>query len=188
MNVPLKSMTADDFAAWSMTQERARFELIDGMIVQMNAERVGHARAKRSADRALQAALDASGLTGEVFRDGVAVKISDRIVHEPDALLRLGSPLPEDDVLILDPVVVVEVLSPSTGPVDLTTKLVNYFSVETVKDYLIVDTVKKLVLHYARASSGQPTLTGPIQRGQITLSAGLTLAYKDFFGFDGLTK
>jgi Uma2 family endonuclease len=33
MNLPLKHMTAEEFAAWAEAQELGRYELIDGVVV-----------------------------------------------------------------------------------------------------------------------------------------------------------
>jgi Uma2 family endonuclease len=73
------------------------------------------------------------------------------------------------------------VLSPSTGPVDTGTKLVNYFKLQSVVHYLVVDTSKQVVLHYFRGSNGKPELkvieSGSIEFGQ----PGLTLSLADVF-------
>ena len=180
MNLPLKHMTAEEFVAWAMTQELGRFELIDGVVVQMNAERVGHVRTKFRVAQLLHESLAASELEGEVFGDGMAVKIADRLVHEPDAMLRLGKPLADDCIIVTDPVIVVEVLSPSTGPVDTGTKLINYFRLPSVRHYLVIDTARKVLLHYFRSANGGPELR-LIEEGTIDLGDGLTLGLADIF-------
>lgn len=183
MNVPnLKRMTAEEYALWAERQDTGRFELIDGIVVQMNAETVTHVRIKMRIAFALQRALSASGVQGEVLGDGVAVRIADRLVHEPDAMLRLGAPLPGDTLLVTDPVIVVEVLSPSTGPIDTGRKLTNYFLLETVQHYLVVDTAKRLVLHYVRGPDGLPIMRAPISTGDIALDPpGISISVADVF-------
>jgi Uma2 family endonuclease len=150
-----KRMTADEFVAWAMRQELGRYELIDGAVVQMNPERLVHARVKLKLALALRAAFDRTGLQGDVLGDGMAVRISETTVHEPDALVRCGPPLADETTLVTDPVVVCEVLSPSTGPVDTGLKLLNYFSIPSVEHYLVVNTSNRVVLHYARGDDGQ---------------------------------
>lgn len=183
MNVSnLKRMTADEYALWAERQETGRFELIDGMVVQMNAETAAHAKVKLNIAVALKLRLKASTLEGTVFGDGMAVRIADAVVHEPDVMLRLGPKVPGHTVLITDPVIVVEVLSPSTGPIDTTVKLTNYFLVETVQHYLVVDTTKQLVLHYIRGDGGQPVMRPPISDGTITLDPpGLSITISEIF-------
>ena len=58
---------------------------------------------------------------------GMAVEIDASTLYEPDALLRCGPPPSADVVKLNDPVIVVEVLSPSTYGRDNGSKLINYF-------------------------------------------------------------
>jgi Uma2 family endonuclease len=66
------------------------------------------------------------------------------------------------------PVIVVEVLSPSTRRIDASEKLAGYFRVPSVAHYLIVDPNKPLVLHHARGG-GDTILTHVVTRGTIEL-------------------
>jgi Uma2 family endonuclease len=183
MNVPhLKRMTADEFVAWAERQARGRYELIDGMVVQMNPERLVHADVKLNLAVALRAAFKLAGLEGHVLGDGMAVRINETTVHEPDALVRCGAPLPDDTIILTDPIIVAEVLSPSTGPVDTGVKLLNYFTVPSVQHYLVVNTAKRTVLHYARGPDGQPTLR-TVSDGDLRLDPpGLTISIAEIFG------
>jgi Uma2 family endonuclease len=92
------SLTADAFLEWAMEQPNGRFELIDGEVVAMAPERVGHARTKFRATTELAAAVAKAGLGWEALVGGVAVRIDDRTVFEPDALVRCGPPLPDDAI------------------------------------------------------------------------------------------
>src|SRR3954451_18212623 len=49
----------------------------------------------------------------EVFPDGMAVRIDSSTVHEPDVLVRRGPPLDDDSLVVTDPIILVEVVSPS---------------------------------------------------------------------------
>ncbi len=80
----------------------------------MAPEWAGHWRVKTRVVRALSDAIGRSGLACEVFGDRMALEVSADTVYEPDALVRCGPPVPDDTVKVLDPVVVVEVLSLST--------------------------------------------------------------------------
>jgi Uma2 family endonuclease len=182
MNIPhLKRMTAEEFVTWAMSQERGRYELIDGMVVQMNAEQLIHVRVKHRLAVALERAIAKAGIEAEMMADGMAVRINQTTVHEPDALVRCGAPLSDDTTLITDPAVVCEVLSPSTGPVDSGVKLLNYFSIPSVEHYLVLNTAKRVVLHYARGRDGQPTLH-TVSGGELRLDPpGLVLALADLF-------
>ncbi len=109
-------MTADEFIAWAMQQpEGQRYELVDGEAVGMAPERAGHARAKGLVYEALAQAIRAADVPCEAFPDGMSVRVDADTVYEPDALVRCGSPLDDDAVEVPDPLIVVEVVSPSSA-------------------------------------------------------------------------
>jgi Uma2 family endonuclease len=147
--------TADEFIAWALEQPTGRFELDNGTVVAMAPERVNHGRAKARAWRALDAAIAARGLACEALPDGATVRIDDRTVYEPDALVRCGPPLPGDAIEVNDPVIVVEVVSPSSRGIDTGAKLASYFSLPCVRHYLIVDTDKQVVIHHHLVEDGR---------------------------------
>ena len=64
---PLR-FTADAFIAWAMDQPRGRFELHHGQVVAMAPERVGPARVKARAHRALEDAVARAGLAARRSR------------------------------------------------------------------------------------------------------------------------
>ena len=57
----------------------------------------------------------------------------------------------EDAVAASHPVVVVEVLSPSTQENDTGAKLADYFQVASIRHNLIVHPTKRTVIHHRRA-------------------------------------
>jgi len=66
---------------------------------------------------------------------------------------RLSAALaPPDAVEIDNPVVVVEVLSPSTAAIDHGRKLSGYLSLGSVQHYLILDPDRRVVIHHKRGS------------------------------------
>lgn len=146
--------TADAFIAWATEQPRGRYELSGGEVVAMAPERVGHARAKLAAVNALAASLRARNLPCEAMTDGVSVRIDDLTVYEPDALVRCGPKTPDDAVHVSDPLIVVEVVSPSSKSIDSGTKLVGYFRLPSVRHYLVVDTEDRVVVCHRRDDAG----------------------------------
>ena len=103
---------------------------------------------------ALRAAVAAAGLPCEAFIDGMAVRVDEATVYEPDVLLRCGPPVADDCVEIGDPVIVVEVLSPSSRHKDTGGKLDDYFRLPSVRHYLIVKTANRTVIHHRRDDDG----------------------------------
>ena len=173
--------TADEFIAWALEQPTGRFELDNGTVVAMAPERVNHARAKSQAWLALHLAIAARGLACEALPDGATVRINDRTVYEPDAVVRCGPPLPGDAIETDDPVIVVEVVSPSSRGIDKGAKLVGYFSLPSVRHYLIVDTDERVVIHHHLVEDGRIE-SRFLREGPLTLDPpGLSIEVGDIF-------
>jgi Uma2 family endonuclease len=146
-------MTSEQFIAWAMDQG-ARYELVAGEIVGMAPERAAHARVKAHIWRRLTEGIETANLQCEAYPDGMAVEIDDATTYEPDALVRCGTPLPPDAIKLNDPIIVVEVLSPSSLARDSGAKLADYFRLPSVRHYLIVRTEDRVVIHHARGDDG----------------------------------
>ena len=84
--------------------------------------------------------------------DGLTVRIDATTAFEPDALVYCGARADPDAVEISDPVIVVEVFPPSTRTFDSGHKLSGYFRVPSVIHVLMVDTVKRLIIHHRRGA------------------------------------
>ena len=149
-----KIITARAFVEWSERQD-GRYELLDGTIMSMAAERLIHAQTKFAVANALAGAIAEAKLPCQAFVNGMAVRVDDTTVFEPDALLRCGEPLPDDTLLITDPMVVVEVVSPSTQRVDALLKLTRYFRNPAIVHYLIVMPDQRSVVHHARGAEAR---------------------------------
>lgn len=164
--LPQRRMTAEEFLVWSESAP-GRYELVDGEVVAQAAERVAHASMKGEVYTALKNAIRKRRLPCHVLPDGVAVRVDEETVFEPDAQVYCGPKLPADTLLV-EPVIVVEVVSPSTGRNDLTGKLEGYFRLASIKHYLIVYPDKPLVIHHARREDGA-ILTRIVRDGAVTL-------------------
>lgn len=173
--------TADAFIAWAMEQPSGRFELENGKVVAMAPERVGHARAKLEAVLALREAIKHAGVGCEALVDGVAVRIDEQTVYEPDALVRCGPPLSDDVVQLSDPVIVVEVLSPSSRGIDTGLKLAGYFRLPSLRHYLVISSESRVVLHHFRSDTGTIEVR-ILAEGTLTLNPpGLAIEIEDLF-------
>jgi len=179
--IPEKRMGAEEFLAWAEGVP-GRYELVDGEIFAQAAERVAHARVKGEVFVALRDAIRASGVPCQALPDGVAVRVDARTVFEPDAQVYCGPELPDDALLVENPVVVVEVISPSTGRNDALGKFEGYFRLPSVMHYLIVDPNKPLVIHHARGD-GETILTRIFRSGVVGLDPpGLSLDLTQIYG------
>ena len=147
--------TVDEFLVHTEKLE-GRWELYAGDAVAMAPERVGHLRVKRGAFVALTAAVARANVRCEVFPDGATVRIDTRSAFEPDVLVRCSrAQLPNDALETPDPLIVLEVVSPSTATRDRTLKVEGYFSVPTIIHYLIVEPEVRKIVHFRRDDDGR---------------------------------
>ncbi len=180
MNVALRAaMTVDEYLAWCDNQsERSRTELINGQVVTMPSERLVHSRTKGYVFVALRDAIVAAGLPCEALGDGPGVRIDDHTVYEPDALVFCGGAPPPTSMLIPNPVVLVEVLSPTTSHHDTSAKLIGYFKLPSVAHYLVIDPDARTVTHHGRDQMPMVLSTGPFRLDP----PGLDLKVEDLLG------
>jgi len=146
-------MTASEFLGWARAQPD-RWELFDGVPTAMSPERVIHGDTKYRAARALDDAIAKAQVPCRFVLDSAAVRVDARNTYQPDVLVYCGEPVADDALEVPNPVVVLEVLSPSNAMTDLRDKLRGYFLLPSVHHYLIVDPDKRLVIHHARAENG----------------------------------
>lgn len=175
---PLR-MTREEWHRWSEGRS-GRTERVGGEVVAMSPERVAHARIKGNIFVAFRNAL--AGNAGCVaLPDGATVEVDDGTDYEPDAVIHCGAPIPDDSLTIPTPVVVVEVVSPSSLRIDTLVKLGDYFRVPSVQHYLVVRTDRREVMHYTRGPDGGTALTTRIS-GSIPLDPpGITVRFEDVY-------
>jgi Uma2 family endonuclease len=162
-------MTADEFIAWAVQQpEGQRYELVAGEVVGMAPERAGHARTKGRTYESLGQAIRAAGVPCEAYPDGMSVRVDADTVYEPDALVRCGASLDDDAIEVADPLIVAEVVPPSSGRRDSGSKLEGYFRLLSLRHYLIVTIRNRAVIHHQRDEAGSIT-TRIIREGPIRL-------------------
>jgi Uma2 family endonuclease len=179
---PELRMTRDEYRRWAEAQPKGRFERIEGVVVAMAPERAGHNDVKLQAWLALRQAVAAAGLPCHVYGDGMTVEVDDSD-FEPDAVLHCGARLPRDAIAVPEPLVVVEVLSPSTRGGDLTRKLVAYFRVPSVQHYLIFWADRPQVIHHRRREDGQGVETRMLTEGEIRLDPpGISITLAEVYG------
>lgn len=177
---PKPRMNVDEFLTWAEGRP-GRYELVDGEVFAMSPERVRHGLVKYAAQTALNRAIETAGLPCHMMPDGMTVRIDEATTFEPDALVYCGPRIDLDAIEVPNPVVVVEVLSPGTRSVDSGTKLIGYFQVASLCHYLILDPVKRLLIHHRRGQ-GSSVETHIVSDGVLDLTPpGLQIAVADLF-------
>lgn len=144
-------MTAQEYLALDRAAE-VRSEFLNGEMFPMSGGSLRHARLQGSICVGLSNALRDSEC--EVFISSFRVAASARMYTYPDVSVVCGKPLLADqnqDVL-LNPVAIVEVLSPSTETYDRGLKFQHYRTIESLREYILVDQFQVLIERYTRQS------------------------------------
>lgn len=149
-------MTVDDYLAWGAAEgDGRRTELINGQTVAMSPEAADHNRIKLRICMALVRSVEVARLPScEVFTDGMTVPIDAYTAYEPDALVYCGPKIPSAQLTVPAPIVVVEVISPTSRHSDTSAKLIGYFKIASVRHYLVIDPDGRSVTHHTKAADG----------------------------------
>jgi Uma2 family endonuclease len=183
MNIALRlALTVEEYLVRAQTErDMPRSELINGRVVALPSECVEHVEVKLSAAIALRAAIARYQLPCHSLPSGPTVRIDDYTAYAPDALVYCGQKLFGDALIVPNPVIIVEVLSPTTMHTDTSAKLIGYFKLPTVHHYLIIDPDACTVAHHFRSANG--TVSGQtVTSGAIQLDPpGLSMDISDIF-------
>jgi Uma2 family endonuclease len=150
----MQSMTREEYRAWVERQPVGRFERIDGVVVAIAPERVEHNDRKILAWLALRRAIRDAGAPCRVQGDGMAVP---------------------------EPLIVVEVLSPSTSATDRAWKLREYFRLPSLRHYLIVWADRHQIVHHRR-DDASAIATSVLTSGELRLDPpGITVGVEEIY-------
>ena len=165
-------------------RQAGRYELFRGEAFAKSPESVGHTRIKGNAYFGLRMAIRQRGLQCHALLGGVIVRIDEMTAYDPDAQVYCGERLKGTALEVPNPVVVVEVLSPSTQRVDVSQKLAGYFRLPSLAHYLIVDPAQPTVIHHARGT-GDTIATRVVTEGSIVLDPpGIEVSLADIYAVD----
>ena len=101
----------------------------------------------------------------------------------PDAIIVCGEPQMEDDTFdtLTNPVVIFEILSPSTGGIDKGRKFFFYRDIPSLKEYIMIDTLREMVI-VSRRQPDQSWLFENIEEGDLIIQTiGFTLTLQEIY-------
>jgi len=173
-----KLMSLDEFLAWEREQPE-RYEF-DGMVAKlMTGGSLDHSTIASNLHRALSEKLRGSGCMA--FR-GDAKVIANSAVRYPDLSVTCTSVAGRDDI-VPEPVLIVEVVSPSTEREDRGRKKFDYFATPSIMQYAIVEQDERLVDLYTRTEVGwvNEVITGDaaLKLSSIAIELTLDTIYED---------
>jgi Uma2 family endonuclease len=173
-----KLMSLDEFLAWEREQpDRHEF---DGVTVTaMTGASMAHVKITMNLAFALRQGLRGTGCR-PLSSD--AKVIAGGSVRYPDVAVTC-QPMADRDDIVPEPVLIIEVLSPSTERVDRGRKKSDYFATPSVRQYAIVEQDERLVDLYTRSDAGwiNEVITGDAVLNLSSIAVVLTLdtVYED---------
>jgi Uma2 family endonuclease len=147
---PVTRMTPEEYLAFDRASEVSH-EFVNGEIRAMTVGTLAHGVILTQIASSLVSQLRgrACDVVSQAIRVGIPVSRNYLI---PDVVVASGGTRLEDDQhdTMLNPTVVIEVLSPSTANYDRGEKANMYRRIPSLKDYLLVSQTEPLVQHYRR--------------------------------------
>jgi len=178
-DVPL---SADAYLAMERASEE-RHEFIDGFILSMPGASLQHTLIATNTLIALQS--DLHGTDCQTLSSGLGVALPEQGTYTyPDVLVFCGDPEvdTEHHDLLLNPTLLVEVLSESTGDYDRGEKFRRYRTLDSLQEYVIIDQYTSHVEHYVRQDTGWLlTETDALDDTLALSSAPATLTIADIY-------
>jgi Uma2 family endonuclease len=135
----------DDFLDWERRQDE-RYEYLDGRIWAMVGGTIDHATIGSNMLGMLHARL--RGTPCRALKESLKVRVGSNVFY-PDVLIVCGRLVGKDDV-VDNPVVVVEVLSPSTTDLDHGRKWMAYRQIPELRHYVLVSRDEPRIEVYRR--------------------------------------
>lgn len=172
----------EEYLAWERKQP-TKHEYVHGAIVAMAGASIPHNKIVANVLRALGNALLDKPCSALASDTRVRIPATGNYRY-PDASVACDPIEYEDgDVdTLLNPTVLVEVLSASTETEDRGSKFRDYRSIASFREYLLVDQNEPLVEHYVRQESGLWTYRDAGANDRITLaSCGVDLAVIELY-------
>ena len=156
---PKPRLSAEDYLAWERRQE-TRHEYFDGETDAMTGASREHNLVCGNTFSALHAQL--RGRPCKVYNNEMRVKVSETGMYTyPDIVAACAEPQFEDSEVdtLLNPVLIIEVLSDSTEQYDRGAKFRHYRTLPSLRDYLLVAQTECRVEHDVREASNSWLLT-----------------------------
>jgi Uma2 family endonuclease len=145
-------MTADEFLAWDTTQT-IKHEFVRGEVFAMAGAHEAHVTATMNVAMALRQHLKGSPCRTFLTDMKLRVEAADAFYY-PDVMVTCSAADAADPLIKREPVLVVEVLSPSTAANDRGEKFAAYRLLPTLQEYLLVDPAARRCDLYRRGADG----------------------------------
>jgi Uma2 family endonuclease len=136
MGVPHHRLSLAEYLAWER-QQTQRHEFWRGEVFAMVGGKRGHGRVVANLMRHLGNQLD--GTPCQAFSENMKVQVGEDAVLYPDVFVTCDRDFSADQAVFNEPVLVIEVLSPSTQAYDRSQKFALYRRLASLREYALLD-------------------------------------------------
>ena len=173
-----KPMSLEEFLAWERKQPE-RDEFADGVVTLCAGQTLGHGTITMNIFALSRRKL--RGTEYRIFVSSIKV-IANGTVRYPDLSVTCSPVMGRDDV-VPEPVLIIEVVSPSTERLDRGRKKLDYFATASVRQYAIIEQDERLVDLYTRTEAGwiNEVITGDavLKLSSVGVEMSLDTIYED---------
>jgi Uma2 family endonuclease len=153
------TMTEEEFAAFDL-RAREKYQLIAGKVVKMPGSSLEHNLIQADLTFEVNLALRTLGSVCDVLGSDQKVAVAPQTIYYPDLIIVCGAPLTDEHNALTNPVVIFEVLSPSTERDDRTDKFTDYQRIESLLHYVLVEQDRPAMTHYGKLENGLWAILG----------------------------
>lgn len=152
-------MSYEEYVQFDRAASR-KYQLVEGVAVEMPGGSPEHALIMGDVLHALENAIREVNSACVTFPSEIGIYVSERRSFYADAIV--SAPKPQYDLKdrLRNPVVIVEVLSPSTEAFDRDAKFKAYQSLPSFRHYLLISQQEVFVTHFARNDEGKWEIAG----------------------------
>ncbi len=152
MALPDSFMSVEDYLALDNNSQDARYEYLDGEVRMLAGGSTYHSALISRLGAVLERALENSSCW--TYNSDIRLELSESYYVYPDLSVSCDEGDQRLEHSILQPCIVVEVLSPSTEAVDTGEKMRYYLEHPTIQEYIIVDSLSIWIEVYHREDDG----------------------------------
>ena len=183
MGVPAEKLSLTNFLDWENAQP-GRHEFYEGAVYAMTGARRAHGEVAGNVFAALKQHV--RGSPCRAYMEGMQLQVADNAIFYPDVFVTCDAADVRTEMVFRAPVLIVEVLSPSTAAFDQGLKFASYRRLASLKEYVLIDPETRSVDVFRRNADGLFVLHDQTGGAMLNLaSIECTVAMADVF--EGVT-
>jgi len=154
--IPKHKMTMEEYIEFDKNNE-GRWEYFDGEVIDMAGGTLNHNQIISNISRVLGNKLEEKGC--RALTSDMRLKVPKALPYRyPDVVVVCSEPILETiqgQEMLVNPILIIKVLSPSTAQYDYSIKFTAYQSIESFREYLLVAQDRPYITQYVRRPDEQ---------------------------------